>query len=314
MASSRVVESTIKNVAFDDYLATWLEAFLIDRKAQNLTAGTVDFYRVKLAAFLRYCDSQLITRIEQITPDIIRRYLLHLEERGNQPGTIQAGYRALRAFLLWFEAETEPAGWKNPIRKVKAPRVPTDPLEPVELNTVKALLSTCSGSSFLPARDRALLLFLLDTGARAGEIRALNLSDVDLMAGSVMIRQGKGRKPRTVFMGQKTRRAIRAYLKTRQDDDSPALWVTERGERISYKGLNAILTRRAGLAGVEKPGLHDFRRAFALNFLRNNPGEIYSLQKLMGHADLQVLRRYLAQTDQDIQAAHRRGSPVDNGL
>src|SRR5690606_29727102 len=136
MARFLTVESTIKNVAFDDYLATWLEAFLIDRKAQNLTAGTVDFYRVKLAAFLRYCDSQLITRIEQITPDIIRRYLLHLEERGNQPGTIQAGYRALRAFLLWFEAETEPAGWKNPIRKVKAPRVPTDPLEPVELNTV----------------------------------------------------------------------------------------------------------------------------------------------------------------------------------
>lgn len=314
MAKTGVVESTIKIVSYDDYLDTWIEAFLVDRKAQNLTSGTVGFYRVKLAAFSRYCEGQLVTHIAHITPDVIRRFLLHLEERGNQSSTIHAAYRALRAFLLWYEAETEPEGWKNPIQRVKAPKVATEPLEPVELNTVKALLSTCSGSSFLPARDRALLLFLLDTGARAGEIRALNLSDVDLMAGSVLIRQGKGRKPRTVFMGQKTRRAIRAYLKTRQDDDSPALWVTERGERISYKGLNAILTRRAGLAGVEKPGLHDFRRAFALNFLRNNPGEIYSLQKLMGHADLQVLRRYLAQTDQDIQAAHRRGSPVDNGL
>ena len=85
-------------------------------------------------------------------------------------------------------------------------------------------------------------------------------------------------------------------------------------ERLSYWVLNEIIRRRAAAAKVEKPGLHDFRRAFTLNFLRNNPGDIYSLQKLMGHADLQVLRRYLAQTDNDLHEAHRRGSPVDNGL
>lgn len=83
-------------------------------------------------------------------------------------------------------------------------------------------------------------------------------------------------------------------------------------ERLSYWGLNQILFRRAKQAGIPKPGLHDFRRAFAINFLRNSPKEIYSLQHLMGHADLQILRRYLKQTDEDIAAAHRRASPVDN--
>ena len=312
MAVTVQVDSTIKKVTFDDYLDGWIESFLLDRYAQNLTAGTLEFYRGKLALFTRYADTQIITRIGQITPDAIRRFLLSLEERGYKPSSIHAAFRALRVFLLWWEAETEPEGWKNPIRKVKAPRVPTEILEPVELATVKALLSTCAGNQFISLRDKALFFFLLDTGARAAEVCALNLADVDLTAGAILIRQGKGRKPRTVYMGQKTRRALRAYLKARRDD-SPALWVTERKGRISYKTLNAILERRAKLAGVEKPGLHDFRRAFALNFLRNNPGEIYSLQKLMGHADLQVLRRYLAQTDQDIQSAHRRGSPVDNG-
>jgi len=59
--------------------------------------------------------------------------------------------------------------------------------------------------------------------------------------------------------------------------------------------------------------LHDFRRAFALNYLRNG-GDIYNLQKLMGHADLQVLRRYLAQTTEDLKIAHHNFSPVDNSI
>jgi integrase/recombinase XerD len=62
-----------------------------------------------------------------------------------------------------------------------------------------------------------------------------------------------------------------------------------------------------------KPKLHAFRRAFALNMLRNGV-DIFVLQRLMGHADLQVLRRYLAQNDQDNQLAHMRGGPVDNNL
>lgn len=81
-----------------------------------------------------------------------------------------------------------------------------------------------------------------------------------------------------------------------------------------YAGLMDFLKRRAFLAGLKDiPTPHDFRRAFALMMLRNGV-DVFALQRLMGHSDLQVLRRYLAQTDQDSQAAHMRGSPVDNNL
>jgi site-specific recombinase XerD len=69
--------------------------------------------------------------------------------------------------------------------------------------------------------------------------------------------------------------------------------------------------RRANQAAIKAPTLHSFRRAFASNMLRAGV-DVFSLQKLMGHADLQVLRRYLAQTTDDIAQAHRIGSPVDN--
>lgn len=87
--------------------------------------------------------------------------------------------------------------------------------------------------------------------------------------------------------------------------------MTVHGERWQYVGLREMIKRRAFLTGVVPPRIHDFRRGFALECLRNGE-DVYSLQKLMGHADLQVLQRYLAQTTEDIQAAHKLGSPVDN--
>lgn len=310
MAGKSVGQRTITNVRLDESLGTWIEAFLVDRKSQSVTSGTLHFYRSKLKLFVDYCEGQVISQVSQITPDVIRRFLLHLEDTNHNPGGIHACYRVLRTFLYWWESETEPDDWKNPIRKVKAPKVPELPIEPVEIETIQTLIAICSGPN--AARDKALLLFLLDTGARASEVCAVDLGDTDLVSGTILIRKGKGGKPRSVFVGKKTRLAIRAYLKKRVDKH-PALWLTDDGERLTYWGLNQIIRRRAADAGVPKPELHSFRRAFALNFLRNG-GDLMSLQRLMGHADLQVLRRYLAQTTQDLQVAHGKNGPVDQNL
>ena len=94
-------------------------------------------------------------------------------------------------------------------------------------------------------------------------------------------------------------------------DVDPALWVTNNGgTRLAVNSLRQVLARHAELAGVPMASAHDFRRAFALALLRAHV-DIFSIQKLMGHADLEVLRRYLALIDDDIREAHERGSPVD---
>lgn len=292
-----------------DHLLIWVEAFLVDRKAQNVTPGTIRYYRQKIKLFTDYCDSQVITRISQLTPDVLRRFLLRLDETGHNPGGIHSAYRSLRAFLLWYEAEAEPEGWKNPIRKVKAPKVPEEILEPVALETVRQMVENCPDVGFTGIRDRALLWCLLDTGVRAMECLALNLDDFDT-TGAVIVRQGKGRKPRTVFLGKKARRAFRAYLKKRTDKN-PAAWITRHGSRLRYAGLRAILAYRAKRAGVPSPTAHDFRRAFALAMLRNGV-DLITLARLMGHSSLAVLTRYLRQIDADLREAHKRGGPADH--
>jgi site-specific recombinase XerD len=183
---------TLTNSLVDDYLLTWFEAFLIDRKARGLAEGTLRFYRIKFKLFTDFCETQVVTQIHQITPTLLRQYLLYLEETGHNEGCQHAAYRTLRAFLYWFEDEVEPEGWKNPIRKVKAPKVPTEPIDPVPLDTVSRMIKVCERGTFTGDRDAAILLCLLDTGARAGEFLAINLNDINQARGDILIRARQG--------------------------------------------------------------------------------------------------------------------------
>lgn len=295
-----------------DGLETWVTAFLRDVKTRGLSEFTAEFYRSQLAIFAKYCKGEGITEVLTITPDLLRGFLLMLETSGRNEGGRHAAFRAVRAFMRWYEFETEPEAWTNPVRKVKPPKVAHEPIKGVPLDHIKAMLETC-GDDFTGIRDKAILFCLLDTGARAREFLSLNLDDVDFISGAVDIRKGKGKKSRTVFIGKRTRKALRAYVKQRIDND-PALWVTkDGGGRLAVPSLRQILTRRADLANIPIPSPHDFRRSFTLALLRAGV-DIFSIQKLTGHAGLDVLRLYLAQDTEDARQAHERGSPVDGML
>jgi integrase/recombinase XerD len=160
-------------------------------------------------------------------------------------------------------------------------------------------------------RDKAILLSLVDTGCRASELLSINIADIDLVNGEIRILHGKGDKFRTVYLGKNSRRAVRRYLKTRSElfNHSP-LWITNDGCRLAISGLREIIRRRARDANIDSPGIHDFRRCFAIEFLRNE-GDIFTLQKILGHSSLEMVRRYLALARADCEIAHRKASPVD---
>ncbi len=281
--------------------------FLRDRQAQGMAKGTLQFYRGKLAAFTAFAGKHSVEDVEIITPDLLRGYLLQLAEDGHTPGGIHCYYRALRTFLLWWEAETEPTDYKNPIRRVKPPKVPEEALDPVELADVAALLDTC-GSDFHGQRDKAIITTLLDTGVRAGELVRFDLADLDISNSSLLVRKSKSKKPRSVFFGAKTRRALRAWIRKRGPDPG-ALFQTERGDRLKFWGLREVIRRRSKDAGIDPPGLHDFRRAFCLAQLRAGV-DVLSISRLLGHASTVLVWRYAKQTAIDLQDKYR--SPLDS--
>ena len=210
MFSTDFHEQTIMSYAQGGYLGISVESFLIDRQAAGLSRHTLKFYRQFLTPFPHRLQRQL----PDAYPGRLRRTFCVVTSSASaethNPGGVHAAYRTLRAFFRWLmNEEVMPPAWKNPMLKVKPPKVVIEPLEPISIEDVKALISICQSGTFTGNRDRSIFLFLLDTGVRAQELCNTNIQDADLNTGAVMIRHGKGGKTRMVFVGRKTRRAAR---------------------------------------------------------------------------------------------------------
>lgn len=283
-----------------------IEQFLLDRKAANLTAGSLLFYRKKLAVFAAFCDQNRVGSVSEITPTLLRKFILWLEETNHSAGGVATFYRTVRAFINWAENEFDLV-WKNPMRKVRAPKVPNLPLEPVTPQQVEALLATCDRSTFTGNRDYTIILVLLDSGLRASELIALDLPDFDPNDNGLLVQSGKGRKTRTTFVGETTSAAIQDWLRVRGDQPG-ALFEKKTGGRMTYGGLREVFRRRSRIANIPQPGIHDFRRAFCLSLLSAGV-DLVSLSRLMGHASIQLIQTYAKQNRSHLREAYR--SPVE---
>lgn len=297
----------------DHLISSEINSFLIDRQARRCSQRTIQYYQFELEKFKSFLQSINITTFTELTTTHIRQYLIELSQIRN-PGGCHAAYRAIRAFLLWFANEIDDPSIQRLIQKVPPPKITNQPIQGISIVNFQSLLDTCD-KSFTGLRDRAILLTLLDTGIRLREFTNLNLSDLDLQTGDLIIRSGKGNKDRTVFIGAVTRREIIRYLRIipaeyKNSPKSP-LWQTENGKRLKPSGLRQILRRRCQKAGIPEQSAHDFRRAFALQSLRNDINPLI-LQNLMGHSDLKTTQRYIALAKEDLRSAHQRSSPVDN--
>lgn len=286
-------------------------AFIIDRRARQRSERTIQFYEDELRYFADWLQSQGIIHLTQIYPKTIRRYLIALSETRNKGG-IHAAFRAIRAWLNWWEAESEDDDWRNPIRKVKPPSPSKEPLPGISQHHVHALIAATAGRHFTDKRDRALIFFLIDTGVRKSELAALNFGDIDLETGEVQVRSGKGDKDRAVFLGARARRELIRYLRKRgQLVPNNPLWVTYAGRRLTSAGIRQVIRRRSEQVGIPAPGMHDFRRYFAIECLRNGM-DLETLRRLMGHTSLTVLQRYLYIIKDDLARLHGQASPGDN--
>lgn len=288
-------------VSNQDYVLVCVESFLKDRTSQNLARGTIKYYRDNLKIFTDFLDSQSIKFISQITSSSIREFLLLLETRGHNPGGIHSFYRCVKTFLRWYWEEEEP-GYPNPVSKVKAPKVPIEPIEGISLEQFKVLLSVC-GVGFVAERDRAILKVLLDTGMRANEMCNLRMDDLNLIENSLFILKGKGRKPRYTFFGRATKKQLKKYLKLR-NTNCEYLFVTRTGDKLLYPSLRQVIRRLSDKAGFKGIGLHDFRRTFCLESLNRGIPEI-TIARLMGHTTTVLIGRYAKQTTVDLMNQYR---------
>ena len=169
-------------------------------------------------------------------------------------------------------------------------------------------------SAVKTTRDHAILLILLDTGMRAAELVNLTIDD---WRDSCLVVMGKGRKERSVPISEPTEKAIWRQLTSRKILDSGvrggnALFsAILNGEELTYITLRSMLIRLRKYSGVKDIHAHRFRHTFAISFLRNG-GDIYTLQRILGHSTLDMVKTYLDIVRSDIVKAHQKASPVLN--
>lgn len=251
--------------------------FLLDCKARNLSPGTRRFYAQRLAGFFAFLEQRNVTQPAGITTELVREFLAAFVERKASPYYAHQFARTIKAWLRFLVREHLLPAF--PFDVIRMPKLPKDLLPPFTPEEVQRLVNICDSD-----RDTALVLTLLDSGVRAGELLALNIGALNMQTGAVRVVRGKGGKTRVTFVGARTRRALARYLATRPhaSQNDPLFATLTTDHRIAFFGLQSLLRRLGAAAGVRPTGAHRFRRTFALQSLRAGM-PVPQLAAMMGH-------------------------------
>lgn len=296
----------------------WLE------NRSRLSETTIVSYEWAFSLFRDFIGDE--TDVAQITSDDIRRFLAYVKDNLDLSGKSRSNiWIVLSSFWSW--AEREPAlKLKHVIRGVvQQPKFTKKKIVPYTQAEVTAMVEACDFASSwtsrhgklvnpqrdTAARDRAILILLVDTGLRASELCNLQIRDYNADSGNIDV-VGKGDKERTVFAGMNARKALWRYLASRpQAQPTDPLFASRSGRPLQKDNLRHLVQRVAERTGVKGATLHKFRHTFAINFLRNG-GNVIELKKLLGHEQMETVTIYVDLAQADLQEAQRRASPADN--
>jgi len=281
-----------------------IRQFMLHQAACRHSQSTMDNYRVMLSRWQDWCEAHDVNTIEQFSRDVVRQWLTELTNSTMKASTVWTYTKNVRALFSWLEREELLE--KSPFRNVPMPKVPNEILEPFTEDEVKALLKATSGSRPYDIRDRALIMVLLDSGIRLEELTEMVVGQVQ-SDGVFIIRHGKGGKDRPAYLSTVALKALRRWERIRGGKPGEALWVGQRGY-LKKNGIVQLLERIGRGCGVHCHA-HKFRRTSALWMLRSG-ADLLTVQKHLGHANLDVIQKYVKLTCADIQAAHARHSPA----
>lgn len=288
-------------------LKEWILVLRGDGKSPRTIEGYADSVR-QLASFLK---SGGFPSLADATAEHIREWLNELRNRGNKPATVNTRYRGVHAFYRWLAKEGEVQ--ENPLAHIDPPRVPETVQPYYTPEDVRLVLKSLRGRRIRgidAARTRAVILALFDTGLRASELCSLRLEDVNWDAQTIVVRHPKGGDERVVSVGTTAMRSLMSHLRL-SGSQSPWLFSTLDGSRLTKNALKLVLRRAFELAGVEFKGIHAFRRASGIEYLRQG-GQAEDLRVLMGWRSPEMIRRYVKAAEVErATAAHKKFSPAD---
>ena len=302
-----------------------IERFLQHMRAENKSAHTLDNYQRDLLSFVAFylqtekhqawSLDELMRQPQQvdwtqIQSAQIKRYVMQQVKQGLAASSLARHLSALRSFFQFLLLEG--VLQSNPAKSVKAPKQPKPLPKSLDIDQTRELLEQ-NLETWQDVRDQAIFELLYSAGLRVAELASLDLSPgLDgLSSGTVQV-IGKGNKMRVALVGRKAQAAIQAWLKIRSDyaqAEETAVFVNQRGQRLSVRSIQVRLdkrTKQAGLATKMSP--HRLRHACATHVLESS-GDLRAVQELLGHANLSTTQIYTKLDMQHLAQVYDKAHP-----
>jgi integrase/recombinase XerD len=301
-------------------LHAYLDAYCEWALAAGFSEHTMATRRAACLRFIVWCDERAITAPNQITRPVLERYqrTLHQYRKSNgAPLSVIAQLGLLNALTAWFRWMVRSHHLlHNPAADLELPKKPKAlPKTILSVPQVETILNQADPATLLGIRNRAVMEVFYSSGIRRMELMGLKLYDLDTERGTLMIRQGKGRKDRFIPIGSRACAWVDKYLVEVRPEivagyDDQTLFLDDFGQPMSARFLGDLMRRHVEAAGITTPGAcHVFRHAMATHMLENG-ADIRFIQAMLGHANLETTQIYTQVSMTKLKEIHEATHPA----
>ncbi|UII58162.1 tyrosine-type recombinase/integrase (plasmid) [Cytobacillus spongiae] len=298
------------NKPIDYTFSEMFDRFMSFKKTEGLAKKTINDYYTHFNYLIDFLESDL--EKDEITLEVFRDYIdFMINEKGLSPVTANVRIRTTRAFLRYCYLENY---IEYPIHeRFKPLKTKEDTLESFTPKDIKMLLNAIDETNYTGFRDKVMIFILLDTMIRCSELIQLRRENVDLKEGSIKLEphETKTKRARKVPLSTRTVKILKEYMDETEDFYSEWLLVTYEGEQLADNTIRwrfRDLGEAAGLTN-KRVSPHTFRHTGALFYVLNG-GDPFSLQKILGHSDMSMVRKYIQMTDETVKKQHNTFSPL----
>ena len=291
-AQCRTLERILQKLSVQDLPgASYLEPYLRHMHRRDLTANTLRAAFFSIQGFLTFLRDQGKTDLLAVVHNDLEAFVECLQDRGLKPVSVENNLRQVKTFLRYLvEGKVIPSEVLSRRISIKVPKPLPRAMDPLDVKRLLAVVQK--------VRDRAMILVLLRTGIRIGELLNLRVSDVYLAERKIHLVVGeKNRTGRVVYLSVDACRALQEWMRKR-DASKPLLIYGQGRSSLSYTAARVMFQRYLKKAGILEKGysLHGLRHTCATELL-NAGMRIECLQQVLGHSNLEQTRRYARLTD-----------------
>ncbi|MGR5990362.1 tyrosine-type recombinase/integrase [Bacillus paranthracis] len=294
--------------------------FKEDKEFNNLAPRTIEVYMATLKEFQAWCADREAIDIADVREATIKSYLVYCQRtRGNNVVTRNTKLHHLKIFFNYLQNEEIIDEKDNPTRKMKLAKEDTK-IEVFTDSHIKQMLRyyrrlKTRNKSFFAYRDHTIIVFLLGTGVRLGELVNMTWNDIDLVNQQVIL-YGKARKQQSIPLTDKLTKELCEFkvFVERTFGSSPShVFTTQEGKQLSPNSVKLIFARLKGVMNFEDVRLsaHTFRHTFAHRCLMAGM-DVFTLQKMLRHSSLKMTERYLSIWGTALREQNDKYNPLNN--